>query len=164
VLLAAGRSGEPRMQAAALRTMCLLCRAGGCGLPWQLLAGGGAAAGQAATDLQAQLLSGGGSIAAAVFAVLGGGAGRGTARDSLAVQLYGLASVGALLDAAAARSPAAAALLAAQLAQEHLQTAQEAVAAACGALGRSPELLAELDGRAAAAGADASAVPLDPSP
>lgn len=146
VLVVAGKAAEPRTQAAALRTLYCLCRAGACGLTWQQLAAGGAVE-------DAELVTGATSVAAAVFAVASaasqaaaaGGRDGGAAAsspDQLSVQLYGLAAVGALLDAMDARSPAAAAALAAALAAEQLAAAQEAVAAACGALARSPHLLA----------------------
>lgn len=142
VLVAAGTAGEARTQAAALRTLHRLCQAGGCGLTWRQLA---ATQPPAADQLDAELVAGGASLAAAVFALLGGAADGDAAQDQVAVRLYGLAAVGALLAVARARSPAAAAALAARLHAAHLAGAQEAVAAACGALGRSPELLALLE-------------------
>lgn len=145
VLVVAGKAAEPRTQATALRTLYCLCRAGGCGLTWQQLAAGAASG----PTEHAELLAGGGSIAAAVFAVVGAAgsaaAKNGSAANVLAAELYGLAAVGALLAAAEARSPDAGAALAAALHAEQLAPAQEAVAAACTTLGRSPQLLALLD-------------------
>lgn len=147
VMAVAGQAGELRTQATALRTLYCLCRAGGCGLTWQQLAAGGR------VGCDAELVAGGRSIAAAVFAVAGAAnqAAASVAKDGscspdlLAVQLYGLGAVGALLVAVEARSPAAGAALAATLATDQLVAAQEAAAAACSALGRSPQLLALLD-------------------
>ncbi|KAL4447429.1 hypothetical protein ABPG75_004648 [Micractinium tetrahymenae] len=147
VLVVAGQAGQAHTQASALRTLCHLCQAGGCGLTWQDLAAG-------RQPEAAELVAGGASIAAAVFVVMGAAGAAAAAaakdaarpqRDALSVQLYGLAAVGALLAATELRCPAAAAMLAAQLQREQLAAAQEAVAAACGVLGRSPELLALLE-------------------
>ncbi len=172
VLVVAGQAGEVRTQATALRTLYCLCRAGGCGLTWQQLAAAAAAgSGQLAED--AELVAGAGSVAAAVFAVVAAASqAAATAKDAagvagadlLAVQLYGLAAVGALLASADARSPAAGAALAAALHSQQLGAAQDAVSGACAVLGRSPQLLAALGGQAEQEGGEAAfAVELDAS-
>ncbi|PRW60572.1 Flowering time control FPA isoform A [Chlorella sorokiniana] len=173
VLVVAGQAGELRTQATALRTLYCLCRAGGCGLTWQQLAAAAAAgSGQPAED--AELVMGASSVAAAVFAVVaaasqaaaasGKDAAGSAAADSLAVQLYGLAAVGALLAAAETRSPAAGAAMAAVLHSEQLAAAQDAVAGACAVLGRSPQLLAVLGAQTEQEGSEARfAVELDSS-
>lgn len=153
VLVVAGQASEARTQATALRTLYCLCRAGGCGLTWQQLAAALAGSGQPVEH--AEIVAGASSVAAAVFAVVAaasqaaaaGGkdvAGSAAAADSLAVQLYGLAAVGALLDAADSCSPNAGTALAAALHSEQLAAAQDAVAGACAVLGRSPQLLAAI--------------------
>ena len=165
VLVVAGQAGELRTQATALRTLYCLCRAGGCGLTWQQLAAAAAAgSGQPAED--AELVLGASSVAAAVFAVIAAAnqaaaagnkdaAAGSIATDSLAVQLYGLASVGALLAAAQARSPTAGDALAATLHTEQLAAAQDAAAGACAVLGRSPQLLAAIEVQPEQEGAEA---------
>ncbi|PSC68138.1 Flowering time control FPA [Micractinium conductrix] len=148
VLVVAGQASGWHTQASALRALYHLCLAGGCGLTWQQLAAG-------AQPKAAELAAGAGAIAAAAFAVVAGAGSQAAAapvkeagppaRDALAVQLYGLAAVGALLAAVKARDGCAGALLAAQLQREQLAAAQDAVAAACSVLARSPDLLALLE-------------------
>ena len=167
VLVVAGQAGQAHTQASALRALYHLCQAGGCGLTWQDLAAG-------RQPEAADLAAGGATIAGDVFAMTSAASQAASAltkgparpsRDELAVQLYGLAAVGALLAATEARCPVAAAMLAAQLQREQLAAAQEAVAAACGMLGRSPELLALLEQQAAAEeGGSGSAIQLAVSP
>lgn len=144
VLAVAGRSTEPRTQATALRTLYALCLAGGCGMPWQQLAAVAPAAAEPSAD---ELVAACSALAGHTFAVTAAAAsaaapaGRAPV-DVLAVQLYGLAAVGALQAAVEARATGAGAALAAALQEQQLAAAQDAVAAACAALARSPQLLA----------------------